>query len=105
MIEPTYLDIPRDMLELLRAFEDAGKQLKVLGELRAEHFKTASIPSMWDRQWEIDTLNTRRGALLPLIEQRAKELLVSTLDEFHGDDPTLAAEVQAFTLWKMVRPS
>ncbi len=97
--------IPPDMLELLRDFEGAGKQLDVLKQLRAEHFRTATIPSTWDRQWEIDTLNTRRGGLLPRIEARAKELLASVLDPFHGEDPTLAAEVQAFTLWKLVQKS
>ena len=99
----TELDIPANMLELLAAFERDGRHLEELGKLRADYFSTAPIPSVWPRQWEIDHLNTRRGALLPRIEERAKELLASVLDPFHGEDPTLAAEVGAFTLWKAVR--
>ena len=102
MTEPAFPDdIPENMIELLRAFEKAGREIDALGSLRADYYRTGEIPRAWPRQWELDTLNRRRGELLPMIDERARQLLVGALDEFHGEDPRLAQEIQAFTLWKL----
>lgn len=101
-MEPDFI-IPANMIELLLLYRLHQRQGARFASASMGKGPDDSDPGLAPIRRLKESNDRVLGGILLKIRVRAEELLDATLDEHHGEDPTLAQETRAYLLWAELR--